>query len=138
MSAAKETRLKEILSDSGGLKNKEGFDFTRRMTCFCFFYRPALALACNTTAPCGRAQTSPFHLLVTKSDSCTALLKTKKKQLVIYPNVDRTYLAWSPTKSECVHRAIFYVIEMILCGGSGWSYLMPLWQRWPDGFRLDD
>lgn len=56
-------------------------------------------------------------------------IENKKKQLVIYPNVDRTYLAWSPTKSECVHRAIFYVVEMILCRGSGWSNLMQFWQR---------
>lgn len=88
-----------------------------------------LALACDATAPCGCAQTSPFHLLVTQSGSCAALLKTKKKQLVIYPNVDRTYLTWGLTKSECVHEAVFYVIEMFLCGGRGWSYLMQFWQQ---------
>lgn len=51
LSAAKETRLKEILSLLGILE--QGWVWLFFLTCFCFFYWLALALACDTTAPCG-------------------------------------------------------------------------------------
>lgn len=55
----------------------------------------------------------------------------KTKKLVIYPNVNHTFLAWSLNKNQCLHWDIFYVIEMIVCVEIVGGHICPTLQiRW--------